>query len=159
MKVQFHHDDDVLAFLREEIKLDLGGQDLDNPDRWLFVAAKNDHGAVVGVMVFEFKTWFDAHLSTARVDGQMILIPELLAKIFATVFSRAVRVTMLIDPADPRVEKQVRRLGAVYEGFLRRGLDGHRDALVFSMLQEDCRFLDAAQRPPVASHGASQAMH
>jgi hypothetical protein len=45
----------------------------------------------------------------------------------------------------------VRKLGAVYEGFLRHGLDGDRDALVFGMLREDCRWLKPAQRAPQAA--------
>lgn len=159
MKVQFHADDDVVDFVREEIALDLRGQHLDNPDRWFIVAAKNDHGAVVGAMVFEAKTPFDWHLSVARVEGQLILMPEVMAIIWQTIFTKAVRVTMLVDPENKRAERQVRRLGGVYEGFLRRGLDGSRDALVFGLLESDCRYLNARQRPAVASHGASAAMH
>ena len=31
------------------------------------------------------------------------------------------------------------RLGFLYEGFLRLGVEGRRDALLFGMLPEDCR--------------------
>jgi RimJ/RimL family protein N-acetyltransferase len=158
-KIQFHHDDDVLDFLREELALDLRGQDLDNPDRWMFAVAKNDHGAVVGVIVFEAKTWFDWHMSAAIVDGEQLSIPRVLSLIWKTIFTRAVRVTMLIDPENERAERQARRLGGQYEGFLRRGLDGTRDALVFGMLREDCRYLKPAQQPPLVPPEASAAMH
>ena len=130
MKIEFVHAQDVLEFLVEEIGLDLQGQDLDRVDRWLFIVARNDHGAVIGVLVFEWKTPFDAHLSIAVVDRRCLLLSKLQRMIWEAVFSRAVRVTMLVDAADQRMEHTCRKLGAVYEGFLRRGLDGHRDALV-----------------------------
>lgn len=159
MKIEFFHREDVLEFLVEEIGLDLRGQDLDRQDRWLFVVARNDHDAVIGTLVFEWKTAFDAHLSIAVVDRRCLLLSKLQRMVWEAVFSRTVRVTMLVDAADQKMEHTCRKLGAVYEGFLRRGLDGHRDALVFGMLREDCRYLNAAERPPVANHGASPAMH
>lgn len=158
MKVQFHHDDDVLDFLREEIELDLRGQHLDNPDHWFIAAVKNDHRAVVAVMVFEFKTWFDAHLSMAFTD-KPVLMPGLFALIWRTVFSRAIRVTMLVDPANKKCERNIRKLGGQYEGFLRRGLDGRRDALVFGMLREECRYLNAAPAPRQAPQNEDLRIH
>lgn len=153
MKISFSHDDEVLEFLREEIRLDLRGQDLDREDRWLFVVARNEHEAVVGVLVFEWKTSFDAHLSIAVVDKRCLIMSRLQTAVWGTVFERAVRVTMLVDAADERMEHICRKLGAQYEGFLRRGLDGSRDALIFGMLREDCRWLRRAgaprQAPPI----------
>lgn len=148
MKISFTHDDEVLEFLREEIALDLRGQDLHRDDRWLFIVARNDHGAVIGVLVFEWKTPFDAHLSIAVVDRRCMLLSRLQKLVWETVFDRTVRVTMLVDAADERMEATCRKLGAQYEGFLRRGLDGHRDALIFGMLREDCRWLRRAPRAP-----------
>jgi RimJ/RimL family protein N-acetyltransferase len=147
MKISFRHDDEVLAFLREEIGLDLAGQNLDNADRWLFVVARNDHGAVVGALVMEAKNWFDWHLSIAVIDHRCLLISRLHKLVWRTIFERAVRVTILIDPDNETLERRVRKMGFVYEGFLRKGLDGHRDALVFGMLQEDCRWLRARPEP------------
>lgn len=154
MKISFTHDDEVLDFLREEIRLDLRGQDLEREDRWLFVVARNEHDAVVGVMVFEWKTSFDAHLSIAVADKRCLLISKLQTAVWNTVFEMAVRVTMLVDAADERMEAICRKLGAQYEGFLRRGLDGSRDALVFGMLREDCRWLKTRQRLRLAPQQA-----
>ena len=147
MRIEFTHSEDALQFLLEEIRLDLQGQDLEREDRWLFVVARNEHDAVIGVLVFEWKTSFDAHLSIAVVDQRCLLLSKLQKLIWETVFDRAVRVTMLVDAADERMEHICRKLGAVYEGFLRRGLDGSRDALIFGMLREDCRWLKARQAP------------
>ena len=38
-------------------------------------------------------------------------------------------------------------LRRIYEGFLRMGVEGNRDALMFGMLRSDCRFLPG-YRPP-----------
>lgn len=151
MKIEFVHSEDVIEFLREEIALDLQGQDLHRPDRWLFVVARNEHGAVVGAMVFEWKTPFDAHLSMAVVDHRCLLIAKLQTMVWEAVFDRAVRVSIQIDPENAPLEATVRRLGFVYEGFLRRGLDGLRDALLFGMLREDCRWLRARPEPRQAA--------
>jgi hypothetical protein len=157
MKISFRHDADVLDFLREEIGLDLAGQNLDNPDRWLFVVARNEHGAVVGTLVMEAKNWFDWHLSIAVVDTRCLMISRLHKLVWQTIFERAVRVTIQLDPENESLERKVRKMGFVYEGFLRKGLDGHRDALVFGMLREDCRWLRALpeprQGPPRANLG------
>ena len=150
MRISFSHDDEVLEFLREEIALDLRGQDLHRDDRWLFVVARNDHGAVIGVLVFEWKTPFDAHLSISVVDRRCLLMSKLQTMVWQEVFKRTARVTMLVDAADEKMEHTCRKLGAQYEGFLRRGLDGHRDALIFGMLPEDCRWLRRAPRAPQA---------
>jgi RimJ/RimL family protein N-acetyltransferase len=148
MKISFRHDEDVLAFLREEIGLDLAGQNLDNSDRWLFVVARNDHDAVVGTLVMEAKNWFDWHLSIAVTDTRCLMISRLHKLVWQTIFERAVRVTILLDPDNESLERKVRKMGFVYEGFLRKGLDGRRDALVFGMLREDCRWLRARPEPP-----------
>ena len=147
MKISFRHDDEVLAFLREEIGLDLSGQNLDNSNHWLFVVARNDHGAVIGTLVMEAKNWFDWHLSIAVVDTRCLMISRLHKLVWSTIFEKAVRVTILLDPENEALERKVRKMGFVYEGFLRKGLDGSRDALVFGMLREDCRWLRARPEP------------
>jgi len=148
MKFEFRHSEDAIEFLREEIGLDLRGQDLDRDDRWLFVVARNGHGAVVGVLVMEAKNWFDWHLSIAVVDHRCLMVSGLHKLIWRTIFERAVRVTILIDPQNAKLEHTVRKMGFVYEGFLRHGLDGDRDALIFGMLREDCRWLRTRPAAP-----------
>jgi hypothetical protein len=113
--------------------------------------------------VFEAKNWFDWHLSLAVVDNRCLMIGSLHRLVWQTIFSRAIRVTILIDPENKRLEHTVRKLGAVYEGFLRRGLDGPRDALVFALLREDCRWLRprpaARQAPKLEDFPPTEVMH
>jgi RimJ/RimL family protein N-acetyltransferase len=148
MRFEFTHSEEALEFLREEIGLDLHGQDLERDDRWLFVVARNDHDAVVGVLVLEWKTAFDAHLSIAVADQRCLFVTSLHKLLWRTVFARTVRVTILIDAENSKLEHTVRKMGFVYEGMLRRGLDGWRDALVFGMLAQDCRWLKTRPRAP-----------
>jgi hypothetical protein len=159
VKIQFTHADDVLDFLREEIALDLRGQDLNNPDAWFFAVARNEHDAVIGVIVFEAKTSFDWHMSIAIAEGVTLPLHKVLWIVMRAIFTKAVRVTMLIDPENKRSEMQARKLGAQYEGFLRRGLDGRRDALVYGMLREECRYIDDAPRARQAARNEEMRVH
>ncbi|MER8619169.1 GNAT family N-acetyltransferase [Mesorhizobium sp. M1409] len=150
-------DDYAKAFLSEETGIDFTRQDMRH---WFCVTATNEHGAVVGVIAAEPKTWFDWHFNAACVD-QRCVTRKLFRTTFRALFTQAVRITALIDPTNERAISNARRLGFVYEGFLRMGVEGRRDALMFGMLAEDCRFLpgyDPAQtsiRPtaPGGHHG------
>lgn len=133
---------DAVQFLSEETQIDFGLQDMRH---WFCVTAWNDHGAVIGALACEPKTSFDWHFSCAIAD-QRLMSRRLLRTIFRTLFTRAVRVTALVDPHNERAVRQMQRLGFVYEGFLRLGVEGTRDALMFGMLEGDCPWL-AKQLP------------
>jgi AraC-like DNA-binding protein len=146
---------DAAAFLSEETGIDFLHTEFDQ--RWFCVTARRDDGTLMGVAAFEFKEWFNAHFSTAICD-QRCMSRKLLATMFRAVFSQAVRITALIDPGNQTAIEQTRRMGFVYEGFLRMGVEGRRDALIFGMLREDCRFLPGyhparASVPPLALGG------
>jgi hypothetical protein len=70
-----------------------------------------------------------------------------LKTIFRTAFTRATRLSALIEPSNTRSLQQAVRLGFVYEGFIRLGIEGVRDAYMFGMLAGDCRWLAAGARP------------
>lgn len=128
---------DANAFLSDETGIDFAAIDMRH---WLCVTAYNDHDAIVGVLACEPKTSFDWHFSCAVADRRVIT-RRLLKTIFRTLFKKAVRVTALVDPANQSAADQCRRMGFVYEGFLRLGIEGNRDALIFGMLAEDCPWL------------------
>jgi hypothetical protein len=130
---------DAVEFLTQETGIDFLRTDFRHP-RWFCVSARRDDGSLMGVAAFEFKTWFDAHFSTAICDPRC-MSRKLLRAMFRAVFSQAVRVTALVDPDHQAAIEQCRRMGFVYEGFLRLGVEGKRDALIFGMLAEDCRYL------------------
>jgi hypothetical protein len=139
-KYLIEHEIDFIAFMHDRLDIDLRHQPLDGPN-WFCVTVRDQlSDQVVAGLAAEFKSPFDAHLSVA-IDDPDVITRRLLRGIFRALFTRAVRITMLVDPANTAAKDQAIRLGGVYEGFLRRGLDGDRDALVYGMLKEDCRYL------------------
>lgn len=128
---------DAAAYLTAHTGIDFGLQDMRH---WFCATAYDERDEIVGVLTVEPKTSFDWYFSCAVTDPR-VLSRRLLRTIFRTVFSHAVRITAEVDPANEHAARSARRLGFVYEGFKRRGLDGTRDALQFGMLPEDCRYL------------------
>jgi hypothetical protein len=152
---------DAIEFLSERTGIDYGMIDFTAP-WWLCVHTRDEEGVVVGVLVCEFKTSFDVHCSYA-IDNPRCMTRRLLRAVFRTLFSRAVRVTSLIEPTNEHAISMARRMGFVYEGFLRMGVEGKRDALIYGMLAADCRFLPGHQStntsPPRAMMGEFHGLH
>lgn len=130
---------DAVVFLSEATGIDFMLTNFNSP-QWFCVTARRPDGSLMGVAAGEFKTWFDVHFSCAVADRRC-MSRRLLRTIFSALFSRAVRVTALVSPDNESAVQQTRRMGFVYEGFLRKGVEGNRDALLFGMLAEDCPFL------------------
>lgn len=142
------HDKDFVDFMLDRVNLDLRGQYLDSPNWFCVTVRETVTGRVVAGLSAEFKTPFDAHISVA-IDEPDAITRRLLNGIFRALFTKAHRITALCDPDNYEAEDRLKRLGFIYEGFLRLGLDGHHDALVYGMIAEDCRFLPGvrAARP------------
>lgn len=136
--------DEARAFLSVHTGVDYVRYDTSN---WLAATATRD-GEVVGVCCYEPKTFFDWHYNAAVTDSRCIT-KRLLRAMFTAVFTQAVRVSALIEPDNARAIKNARALGFQYEGFLRMGVEGKRDALLFGMLREDCKFLPGYQGPTI----------
>lgn len=146
MTVSFQADQDFLDFMLDELQLDLSRQQLDSP-AWFTVTVRNDHGAVIAALACEFWSTFDCKFTAAIADERAIT-PKLLHVIFETLFAKTVRITAEADPDNVESIDRLERLGFVYEGFKRKGLDGVRDAMIYGMLAEDCNFLPGVR----ASH-------
>src|SRR5262245_57555461 len=113
--------------------------DFKDEQRWLCCTVRDGTEPAV-IIVFEFKTWFDAHLSLAvfRPKG---LSRRLISALYQSVFSRAKRVSALIDPQNDKALRQVSRMGFRYEGYQRLAVEGERDAVLFGMTEEDCFYM------------------
>jgi len=135
---------DAVAFLEQRTGLDFSAADFEQP-KWLCVTARRPDGALQGVLACEFKQWFNVHLTMA-IDDIFCVSPKVLFAIFRTLFSRARRITALVPTDNERSLKQIHLLGFQYEGFMRLGFDGQRDALLFGMLANECRWLSRARR-------------
>ena len=110
------------------------------PPNWFCVTARDDEGMLMGVLACEFKTFFDVHFNTAISDPRC-MSRRLLRAIFTALFSKARRITAEVAVDNRRALRQMQRMGFVYEGFCRLGIEGVRDAYVFGMLKDDCRYL------------------
>lgn len=137
-------DADAVVFLSEKTGVDFRSVDFDRPD-WLCASARDDHGAVVGVLACEFKAWFDADFSTA-IANPSFMSWRLLHAIFTALFSTAKRVSARIDPTNRLAIEQAMRLGFVVEGYLKFGFDGYRDAYLLGMTRDNCRWLKPRHR-------------
>ena len=146
MNVSFHPDQDFLDFMLDELGLDLSRQLLDSP-AWFTVTVRNDHGAVMAALACEFWSTFDCKFTAAIADERAIT-PKLLHVIFGTLFPARCRITAEVDPDNQDSIDRLERLGFVYEGFKRKGLDGVHDAMIYGMLAEDCKFLPGVRAAP-----------
>jgi hypothetical protein len=126
---------------------------------WFCVTCRNDQGMIQAVLACEPWNAFEWRFTATIVDPHAIT-RRLLKTIFNVLFehARAIRITALVDPGNAAAELAVKRLGFLYEGFLRRGLDGRRDAMIFGMLREDCRWLPR-QHPPIPPKGGHDGQH
>lgn len=131
---------EALAFLSRETGIDFMSQDTSS---WLCVTCTED-SELLALCCFEPKLSFDWHFSVAVADPRC-LSRRLFQAMFTAVFSQAVRVTALIEPGNERAVRNARRMGFQYEGYVRMGVEGRRDALMFGMLKDDCRFLPGYQ--------------
>jgi hypothetical protein len=62
-----------------------------------------------------------------------------------------VRLTVEIEPHNRRALRQVQRMGFVYEGYRRMGLEGTRDTMMYGMLKADCKYLPGYKGPTVTA--------
>jgi hypothetical protein len=107
---------------------------------WFSCTVFDSQDDVLAACVGEWKSLFEVDF-TAAIDNPRAISRKLLRVIFGTLFQRAIRVVARVEPDNDHSADVVRRLGFQYAGFLRKGLDGDRDAYIFDMLREDCRWL------------------
>jgi len=141
MKVDFRPlTQEAVELLSLSTGVDYFGTEFTDENTWFCVTVRN--GAKIAlIVVFEFKNSFDAHVSTVLVDRRA-LTRRLLTAMVRAIFSKAARITAHIDPSNQAALDQVWRMGFRYEGYLRRGIEGTRDAVVFGLLPEDCPYLE-----------------
>jgi hypothetical protein len=130
---------DALAVLHE----DTGISFLSSYD--VCMTARDDDGTIMAVAVGERKSPHDIHLSIVVRDKRAVT-PWVLRRLFSALFRNATRLTMLVDPENEAAIVCAQRLG-VYEGFLRLGLDGRRDACIYGMLKGECPWIGGHHMP------------
>jgi hypothetical protein len=141
MKVDFHplrHD--AIAVLSAATGIDYSRTEFSREHEWFCCTSRNEFNQVALVIVFEFKSELDAHVSTVLVDHRA-LTRRLLTAVITAVFQRAARITALVEPTNEVAIGQMWRMGFKHEGYIRRAINGDRDALLFGLLPEECPYL------------------
>ena len=131
---------DAVDYLTDITGINFRGVDFGGHE-WRCVTARRDEdGALMGVLICEFKTHFDAHCTYAITDRRC-MTKRLMTAVFAALFTQAVRLTSLIHPNNHHAIEMAKRMGFKYEGRMRLAVEGKHDALVYGMLKSDCRLL------------------
>lgn len=118
--------------------------------RWFSAWATSGH-EITGIFAIEFKYPFDGYVSIL-VRDHSCMTKNVLRAIFTAAFSQAVRLTAEVEPHNRLALKQVQRMGFVYEGYKRMGLEGTRDVLQYGMLRDDCKYLPGYKGPTVIAN-------
>jgi hypothetical protein len=140
MRVQFGDlPDDAKNLMTNVMQIDFGPWDMKAP-RWFSAWARDEKGFIAGIFNIEFKYPWEGYVNVVVLD-QRCMSARTLRAIFTAAFAKARRLTAEVEPHNRRALRQVQRMGFVYEGYRRLGLEGTRDVLCYGMLREDCKFL------------------
>lgn len=136
---------DAVLLLSSVCRIDFTRVDFMDP-RWFCVTGRQDDGKLAGVCIFEFTSSWEAHMTIVIVDPRCIT-RRVMRSMFTAVFSRATRITAYCEPLNETAIRQARQMGFQPEGYLRRVIEGTRDAIVLGMLRDECRYLTARRQP------------
>jgi len=149
---------DAVDYLSRGIGIDFHPSAPFPPWKWFCVTARDDHGHIMGVIASEGLSHFEGSFHSVVSDPRCAT-RRLLRATYTALFAQVVRLTALIDPGNTRAIRNATAMGFVVEGLCRRGLDGRRDALVFGMLREDCKFLRSTPQRAPQHREARMALH
>lgn len=99
-------------------------------------------GKLAAGIVFHNYHGHDIEMSAAS-DDPLWCLPQTLRDLFAYPFQHlnCVRMTTITGRKNKMARKIDERLGFKLEGVARKGLDGKEDAMIYSMLKEECRWI------------------
>ena len=139
--------EDAQALLTRRLRVDFTRCDFKAP-RWFSAWARDDAGQIAGIFAIEFPFWFEGRVTILVLDPRC-MSRRVLRAIFTAAFAQARRLTAEVEPDNRRALRQVQRMGFVYEGYRRLGLEGVRDTMMYGMLRDDCRYLPGYKGPTV----------
>jgi hypothetical protein len=139
--------EDAQALLTRHLRVNFGPFNFKAP-RWFSAWARNDKGDITGIFAIEFPNWFEGKVTVLVLDPRC-MSKRVLRAIFTAAFAQARRLTAEVEPDNRRALRQVQRMGFVYEGYRRLGLEGTRDTLCYGMLKGDCKYLPGYTGPTV----------
>jgi hypothetical protein len=141
---------DAQAMLTRNLRINFTQCDFKAP-RWFSAWARNDNGNICGIFAIEFPFWFEGRVTIMVLDPRC-MSRRVLRAIFTAAFTNARRLTAEVEPDNRRALRQVQRLGFVYEGYRRLGLEGSRDTMMYGMLKGDCKYLPGYTGPTVIAN-------
>jgi hypothetical protein len=151
VKIQFGDlPKDAQDMLTKHLRVDFTHCDFKAP-RWFSAWARNDNGNICGIFAIEFPFWFEGRVTIMVLDPRC-MSRRVLRAIFTAAFTNARRLTAEVEPDNRRALRQVQRLGFVYEGYRRLGLEGSRDTMMYGMLKGDCKYLPGYTGPTVIAN-------
>ena len=100
-------------------------------------------GNLAGGVVYSEYRGHDIRANIASTSPRW-LSRDVLWQLFKYPFKQlgCARITVIVSDDNPRSERLARWLGFVPEGRIRAGMSTGRDALVFGMLQNECRWIE-----------------
>ena len=109
----------------------------------------NDNGKFCGaVVVANMRSHYgrpvDCEIACAS-ETPLAWTQPVISTVFRYIFVqlKCVRVTAIARKNNSKVRNFMERLNFVLEGNVRKGYDGEKDALIYGLLAEDCRLLEA----------------
>ena len=141
---------DAKLWLSEKTQIDFSPWEIKAP-RWFSAWARDENGLIAGIFTVEFKYPWEGYVNVVVMD-QRCMTRRALRAIFTAAFTQAVRLTAEIEPHNRKALRQVQRMGFVYEGYRRMGLEGSRDVLCYGMLKDDCKYLPGYKGPTVIAN-------
>ena len=130
---------DAQALLTRRLRVDFSPWVMKAP-RWFSAWARDEQGDIAGIFCIEFKYPWEGYVNVVVLD-QRCMTRRALRAVFTAAFSQAVRLTAEVEPHNRKALRQVQRMGFVYEGYRRMGLEGSRDVMCYGMLRDDCKYL------------------
>lgn len=110
-----------------------------------FAFVNEDKDFIGGAVISNFRTGVygnDCEISCAS-ESPMAFRPHVLRAVFTYVFVQlqCTRLTSITTKRNVRTRRFLDALGFRLEGCVKRAYDGKRDALIYGLLAEDCRYL------------------
>ena len=147
MKVQFGDlPDDAQELLTQHLRVDFTRVRLQGPALVLGVGPQRRRATSRASSPSSFRTGSRASVTILVLDPRC-MSRRVLRAIFTAAFTQARRLTAEVEPDNRRALRQVQRMGFVYEGYRRLGLEGTRDTLVYGMLQGRLQISPGLQGP------------
>lgn len=135
MEIVYAQNQDYLAWAETRLGISWAPREA----RWV---AGRDAGGVIWVVVFSRFSARNCELTIATDGSKRWATKRSLRAIFGYPF-RALnlrRVTFVVRDDNHKSRGLVLRLGASFEGRVRKAFDGDVDGIVFGMLKEECRW-------------------